>query len=411
MGSGLMAKRLALPDLLALSAESLSGHRLRTGLTLVATAIGVTAVVLLTALGDAAKRYVTDQFASVGTNLVIVLPGKTETSGIMGSFGGTIRPITLEDAMALPHRAPLVRTAVPMSLGSAALEYGARSRDCYVLGTTAQYLEMRHLTMAAGQFLPATDMRRGERVAVLGRKIQREVFQGDNPLGQPVRIAGARFRVIGVLQPKGMGMGVNMDELVLIPVATGMRLFNQKGLFRLLCQAPDAASVPAVVAQVKEVMRERHDDQEDFSIITQDSMLSTFTNVINALTAGLAGIAAISLAVAGILIMNVMLVSVSERTGEVGLLKALGARRGQILGLFLAESLMISAQGALLGVATGIALVYAAAGLFPDLPLAPSPGWIALVIALALAAGVTFGLMPARRAAGLQAAEALRASK
>lgn len=406
-----MRRPVAPHDLAALAAESLSGHRLRTSLTLVATAIGVTAVVLLTALGDAAKRYVVDQFASVGTNLVIVLPGKTETSGVMGSFGGTIRPITLEDAMALPHRATLVRQAVPMSLGSAALEYGGRTRDVYVLGTTAAYLPMRKLSMAAGQFLPETDLRRGERVVVLGRKVQRELFQGENPLGKPVRIARARFRVIGVLQPKGMGMGVNMDEIVLIPVATGMKLFNQQGLFRLLCQAPDASSVPAVVEQVTEVMRERHDGQEDFSIITQDSMLATFTNVINALTAGLAGIAAISLAVAGILIMNVMLVSVSERTGEVGLLKALGARRGQILALFMTEALMISGQGALLGVATGVALVYAAAGIFPDLPLAPSPVWIAIVTLLALAAGVTFGLMPARRAAGLQAAAALRAAK
>lgn len=406
-----MRRPLAVHDLAALAAESLSGHRLRTALTLVATAIGVTAVVLLTALGDAAKRYVVDQFSSVGTNLVIVLPGKTETSGVMGSFGGTTRPITLEDAMALPHRATLVRRAVPMSLGSAALEYGGRSRDVYVLGTTAAYLDMRKLSMAAGQFLPETDMRRGERVVVLGRKVQRELFQGENPLGKPVRIARARFRVIGVLQPKGMGMGVNMDEIVLIPVATGMRLFNQKGLFRLLCQSPDAASVPAVVGQVTAVMRERHDGQEDFSIITQDSMLSTFTNVINALTAGLAGIAAISLAVAGILIMNVMLVSVSERTGEVGLLKALGARRGQILAMFLTEALMISGQGALLGIATGVAVVYAAAGVFPDLRLAPSPLWIAIVTALALAAGVTFGLMPARRAARLQAAAALRAAK
>lgn len=406
-----MASRLPLADLLALAGESLSGHRLRTGLTLLAIAIGVTAVVMLTALGDAAKRYVVDQFASVGTNLVIVLPGKTETSGIMGSFGGTIRPITLEDAIALPHRAPLVRAVVPMSLGSAALEYGPRSRDVYVLGTTATYLPMRRVTVAAGQFLPETDMRRGERVAVIGRTIQREVFRGENPLGKPVRIAGARFRVIGVLSPKGVGMGVNVDELVLVPVATAMRLFNQKGLFRLLCQAPDAASVPAVVAQVKEVMRQRHDDQEDFSIITQDSMIATFTNIINALTAGLAGIAAISLAVAGILIMNVMLVSVTERTGEVGLLKALGARRGQILALFLVESLMISAQGAFLGVAVGVALVYAAAGLFPDLPLTPSPGWIVFVTLLALAAGASFGLLPARRASRLQAAEALRASK
>uniref|UniRef100_A0A832I1M2 ABC transporter permease n=1 Tax=Eiseniibacteriota bacterium TaxID=2212470 RepID=A0A832I1M2_UNCEI len=406
-----MGLRVPARELFALAAESLAGHRLRTSLTLVATAIGVTAVVLLTALGDAARRYVTEQFASVGTNLVIVLPGKTETSGIMGSFGGTVRPLTLDDAEALPHRAPLVRGVVPLSLGSASFEYGNRSRDVYVLGTTWAYAPMRDLAVTSGQFLPRMDMRRGERVAVIGRKLQREVFQGENPLGKPVRIAGARFRVIGVLAPKGMGMGVDLDDMALIPVATGLRLFNQKGLFRMVCQAPDAASVPAVVKQVREVMMQRHDGDEDFSILTQDSMLQTFTSIINALTAGLAGIAAISLAVAGILIMNVMLVSVSERTGEVGLLKALGARRAQILSMFLAESLLLSAQGALLGVVTGVVIVYAAAGVFPELPLAPSPGWIAFVTALALAAGVSFGLLPARRAAGLAAAEALRASR
>ncbi len=406
-----MTPLVPIPDLLGLAGESLLGHRLRTALTLVATAIGVTAVVMLTSLGDAAKRYVTDQFASIGTNLVIVVPGKTETSGLLGSFGGTIRPITLEDAIALPHRATRVRMVVPMSIGSAALEYGSRSRDVYVVGTTSDYLVMRRLEVAAGQFLPATDMRRGERVAVIGRTVQREVFRGENPLGKPVRIAGARFRVVGVLAAKGMGMGANIDELVLVPVATGMRLFNQKGLFRMMCQAPDATSVPAVVEQIKAVMRQRHGDQEDFSIITQDSMLSTFTNVITALTVGLAGIAAISLAVAGILIMNVMLVSVSERTGEVGLLKALGARRSQILALFLAESLLLSAQGAALGVVVGVALVLVAARAFPALPLVPGAAWIAVVTALALATGVTFGLVPARRAARLQAAEALRASR
>ena len=168
-----MAKTLPIPDLLALASESLSGHRLRTSLTLVATAIGVTAVVLLTALGDAAKKYVVQQFASVGTNLVIVLPGKTETSGIAGSFGGTIRPITLEDAIALPHRALLVREVVPMTLGSGALEYGTRSRNVFVLGTSAGYREMRHIDVSAGQFLPEMDLRRGERVCVIGRTVQR----------------------------------------------------------------------------------------------------------------------------------------------------------------------------------------------------------------------------------------------
>lgn len=402
--------RLPGGDLLALAAEAVAGHRLRTGLTLVAIAVGVTAVVVLTALGDAARSYVVEQFASVGTNLVIVLPGKTETSGILGSFGGTVRPLTLEDAQTLPHRAPLVREVVPLSLGSAAFEYGSRSRNVYVMGTTAAYAPMRDVDLTAGQFLPKMDLRRGERVVVIGRAIQREVFAGENPLGKPVRIAGARFRVIGVLASKGVGMGFNLDEIALVPVATAMRLFNQEGLFRMICQAPDAASVPAVAKQVKEAIEERHEGQEDFSIITQDSMLKSFTNIIGALTAGLAGIAAISLAVAGILIMNVMLVSVSERTGEIGLLKALGATRRQILGLFLAESLLISALGASLGVVVGTGLVAIVARVLPALSLAPSAGWIVFVTALALAAGALFGLMPARRASRLDAADALRGS-
>ena len=395
-------------DQVRLALETLTLHRLRTGLTLAAIGIGVTAVLLLTALGDAAKAYVVREFAGVGTNLVIVLPGKVETSGGMPAFGGSTRDLTLEDCDAILHQSPSVRQVAPFSLGTGAIEYGERSRDVRVIGTTAPFLGVRKLTISSGQFLPPGDPRQGDRVVVLGQKVARELFQGENPLGRLVRIAQWRFRVIGVLGVKGTSVGIDYDDLIIIPVAVGLKMFNQTGLFRIMVEAEAPEAVPTALRQVKAVLIARHDDDEDFTLITQDAMLQTFSAVIDALTAGLAGIAAISLAVAGIGIMNVMLVSVSERTGEVGLLKALGAKRRQILDVFLVEAVMLSTGGAAVGVAFGVTVIYIAAGIWTFIPLRPSPGWIALVIALAVTAGVSFGLMPARRAARLDAADALR---
>ena len=396
------------PDLVALAFESLSLHRLRTGLTLAAIAIGVTAVLLLTALGDAAKAYVVKEFAGVGTNLVIILPGKVETSGGMPAFGGTTRDLTLEDCEAVLRQSAAVRETAPFSLGAGAIEYGERSRDVRVVGTTAPFLGVRKLTIGAGQFLPPGDPHQGDRVVVLGQKVARELFQGENPLGRLVRIAQWRFRVIGVLGPKGTSFGIDYDDLIIVPVSVGMKMFNQSGLFRIMVEAVAPEAVPVAQEQVRKVLIERHDGDEDFTLITQDAMLKTFSAVIDALTAGLAGIAAISLAVAGIGIMNVMLVSVSERTGEVGLLKALGARRRQILDVFLVEAMMLSSAGAAVGVAVGVVVILIAGGIWTFIPIKPSGGWIALVITLAVVAGVSFGLMPARRAARLDAAEALR---
>ena len=394
-------------DVIELAYETIRLHRLRTGLTLAAIAIGVTAVLLLSALGDAAKAYVVREFAGVGTNVIIVVPGKVETSG-MPAQGGATRDLTLEDAEAIERRSGAVRRAAPMSLGTGPIEYGGRSRDIRVLGSTSIFMEARKLSLAAGQFLPPGDPRQGDRVVVIGQKVARELFQGENPLGKLVRIAQWRFRVIGVLAPKGISLGIDYDDLVIVPVSVGLKMFDQTGLFRVLAEAVSPAAVPAAPEQVRAVLTARHNDEEDFTLITQNAMLKTFSAVIDALTAGLAGIAAISLAVAGIGIMNVMLVAVSERTAEVGLLKALGARRRQILEVFLVEALMLSSGGALIGILVGLIAIGVAAGIWTFIPLRPSPLWMALVLALAIAAGVSFGLMPARRAASLNAADALR---
>ena len=399
---------MKLSDILSLSFESLRIHRLRTGLTLAGIGIGVTAVLLLTALGEGAKAYIVNEFAGIGTNLVIVIPGKVETSGVTPPMGGSTQNLTIDDMEAIRHQCSAVRQVAPISMGSGAFEFGGKSRTIRVLGSTPEMAQVRKLTVAQGEFLPPGDPRTGDRVCVIGPTIKREVFGAENPLGKSVRISETRFRVIGVLASKGQSLGFDYDDLAIVPVATGMKLYDQVSLFRIMVEAVDASAIPAAMKQVKELLIRRHDNQEDFTLLTQDAMIKTFGAIIDALTAALAGIAAISLAVAGIGIMNIMLVSVSERTTEVGLLKALGAKRPQILAVFLVEALTLSLLGAVLGIASGLALILAAAQFWPDFPIRPSVVWIAAVLVLAVASGAGFGLMPARRAARLDAAEALR---
>jgi putative ABC transport system permease protein len=399
---------MRLRDLLQFGAESLLLHRVRTTLTLTGIAVGVIAVLVLTALGEGARRYVVQEFSGMGTGILIVIPGKVETQGAGPVVGGTTRDLTVEDAEAVARRCPSVSRVAPVSFGSTAFEYGGRSRQIPVIGSTTEILTIRNLEVTTGRFPTADDIRRGERVAVIGRTIQREVFRGDNPLGKAVRLGGYRLRVVGVLAHKGRSLGFDMDDIVIVPVATALRMFNQRSLFRVLVQARGPEAVDRAEEQVKVVLRERHDDEEDFTVITQGAMLDTFHAVLGTLTAALAGIAAISLAVAGIGIMNVMLVSVSERRGEIGLLKALGASRRQILTVFLIEALALAGIGALLGVIIGVSTIYVAVAVYPVFPAQASLGWIAVVVLLCFAAGAGFGMMPARRAARLSAADSLR---
>jgi putative ABC transport system permease protein len=399
-----------LTDAALLAIESLTLHRLRTGLSAVAVGIGVTAVLVLAGLGDAVKRYVVEQFAAMGSNLVMIMPGKTETSGavMVGTWGD--RDLTLEDADAIRRRVPGLSAVVPMSLGSAAFRYAERRRDVYVIGVTSDYEAMRELTVRRGEFLPSGDLRAGGSVVVIGTKLAREVFGNEDPVGRMVRIAERRFRVVGVLGPKGQSLGYDFDELALVPVATGMRMFDQSSLYRILVQASDAAALPRVIAATREVVMDRH-RAEDFTIVSQDAMLRSFRSILDALTAAVAGIAAISVAVAGIGIMNIMLIAVSERVAEVGLLKALGANRGEITRLFLLEAMFLSGWGGALGITLGIGAILAVAHARPDFPLEPSGPWTLAIFVVALTVGGVFGLLPARRAAGLAAAEALRGKR
>lgn len=398
---------LSLADLATFTWRALSRHGLRTGLSLLGVAVGVTAVVLLTALGEGARRYVVDQFASIGSNLLIVVPGKVETTGGVPGMGGAPNDLTLGDAEALKRRIASARLVTPIAAGTESVSHGGRSREVALIGTTASFLEARRLEMGQGLFLPEGEVRRGRPVAVLGGKTAAELFPGRNPLGEVVRVGEWRFRVIGVLASRGTQLGVDVDEVVIVPVATAMRMLNRTSLFRILVSVGPRADLEVVEEQVVELLAERH-GEEDVTVLTQDSVVGAVSGILNALNLAVAAIAAISLAVAGIGILNVMLVSVAERTGEVGLLKALGAGRRQILAVFLVEAVILSSAGGVAGLAAGYGAAGALARLFPALPASP-PGWaVAAALALAVAVGATFGLLPARRAARLDPIEALR---
>ena len=397
---------MSLRDVVAFAARALRGHRLRSGLSLLGVAIGVAAVVALTALGEGARRYVVGQFASIGTNLVIVVPGRTETSGGMPGVGGVPNDLTLEDARAVLRGVPEIEKAAPMALGTETVASGERQRQVAVFGTTHEALEVRRLTMASGSFLPVMDWDRGSPVAVLGRTAARELFPGQDPLGQVVRIGDWRTRVIGVMAPRGQQLGLDMDDVVVVPVATAMKMLNRRSLFRLLLQARSHADLGRVKDRVVRLIKERH-GEEDVTAITQDAVLGALTSILGALTFALAGIASISLAVAGLGIMNVMLVSVSERTREIGLLKALGAGRRQILAAFLAEAILLSSAGGVLGLLGGWLAVRALIAVYPALPATPPPWAVAAAFSLAVAVGAVFGVLPARRATRLDPVAAL----
>ena len=395
-------------DLIRFARDAATGNPLRTALLVLAMAIGVAAVVVLTALGDGARRYVVDQFSSLGTNLVIVLPGRSQTGGFNpgNAITSTPRDLTIDDAESL-QRARSVRRVAPLAVGTSEISYGGKLREVMIAGTTANYIDVRTLKLAQGRFLSASDWRRGASEAVIGAKIRDELFGVEPALGKLIRIGDRRFRVVGIMASTGQGLGMNTDEIVLVPVALAQAMFNSNTLFRILVEANSREAIAPAKAHVAEILKLRHEGEEDVTVITQDAVLATFDKLLGALTLAVAGIAAISLAVAGILVMNVMLVSVTQRTAEIGLLKALGATGGTIRTAFLTEAAMLSLGGALLGYLLGQAGALVLRQLYPAFPAYP-PDWAVLAgLGTALATGILFGVLPARRAARLDPVQSL----
>lgn len=394
-------------DLLAFCISALRRHGFRTFMMFIAMSIGVAAVIVLTGLGEGARRYVLHEFESLGTNILIVLPGKQETSGGMPPLTGeATRDLTFEDSVALTHIPQVVATA-PLIIGSALASQGGRAREVVTIGTTPHFFSIRKLDMAQGNILPPESAALALPVAVLGQTIRDELFGAQPAVGQTIRLGDRRFRVIGIMADSGEGMGMNRSESIIIPVASAQQLFNAPGLFRVFIETRPGANLDTVRARAIRLIAERHDGEEDITIITQDALVSSFNDILTALTLAVSAIGAISLLVAAVLVMNVTLITVTQRTAEIGLLKAIGASGNLVSRIFLTEAGLMTFSGAIGGVLLGEALLWTGRRLFPDIPFA-APVWAEVTaVVVAVVVGLLFALMPARRAARLEPVNAL----
>ena len=399
---------MRLADTLGFAWQVVRGYRARTLLILLAMGIGVAAVVAVSSIGEGARLYVVNQFGSLGTHLVVVLPGRSETAGAMPGvlIGKTPRDLTVEDALAL-KRSPAIRRLAPLIVGAGDVRVGARNRETPVLGSTSELMDIRHMAMAQGQFLPPGDPRHSQPVCVVGAKVATELFAGRSALGEWLRVGDRRFRVVGILATQGESLGFNTDEIVIVPLAAAQALFNTEALFRILVEAKSREQIAIAQSDIEEILRERHEGKREVTVITQDAVLATFDRILRALTLAVGGLAAISLAVAGILIMNVMLISVTQRRHEIGLLKALGATGANIRLMFFTEAVLLALGGALLGLAVGKLGQLFIGQLFPSIPFT-APWWAVIAAPLtAIGTAVLFSVAPARRAARLDPVRAL----
>ena len=338
----------------------------------------------------------------------MVLPGRMETTGGMPPIMGIApRDLTLEDAEILARTVTGIDGIAPMVIGNAEASFESRGRDSMILGTSRNFFAVRNLSVSQGKILPDMPATLSKPVAVIGQTVKEELFGNGRAVGQWLRIRDYRLRIIGVLTDDGDSVGLNMREAVIIPVATAQSLFNVHGLFRLGVRISDGSDMQRVSKDIEQRMTELHEGELDITVVSPDAMIETLNDILQVLTLGVGGIAAISLLVAGIMVMNVTLVSVRQRTTEIGLLKALGATSPLIRNLFLTEAGLLAVLGLLAGLAVGHVTVNVGRELYPSLPLA-TPVWATIsACVLALVVALVFAWLPAQQAAQLEPVEAL----
>ncbi len=400
---------MPLGDLWGLLVETLRTQRLRAFLTTLGIVIGIASVVLLSSIGEGTRRGIADQFAQFGTTVIGVNPGRVKTFGVSpGAIGGTTHPLTVEDGLAL-RRVAGVRYVAPHLAGTAEVEAGGRARRTMIYGTVHEDQYCLQWYPRLGTFLPAGDPESIAPVCVLGATVARELFPHANPLGAHARIGEARFRVVGVMGSKGQMMGIDLDDMVYIPVVRALRLFNLVGVQEVHVLAASHDRIEAVSEGVRRVLMERHDGEEDFTITTQADMLAVVNEVLDVLTAGVLAIAGIAVFVGAMGILTITWVSVHERTSEIGLVKALGASDRQVATIFLAEAATLSVLGGAAGLALGVGGGGLIAWAWPALWIR-TPAWIVPVaMGVSLGVGLLAGVAPALRAARMDPIEALRA--
>lgn len=397
---------MLLADSLRLAIRAVTAQRLRSFLTLLGIAVGIAAVILLTSIGEGIHRFVLGEFTQFGTNVIAVSPGKTRTGGSPSGLPSSARPLSLDDAAALEHL-PHVLAITPNVRGNAEIEGNGRTRRTLIYGVNAKLPQVYRSTLQSGQFLPPDDAGSARTFVVLGIKLKNELFGSENPLGQRLRIGGLHFRIIGVMAPKGQFLGIDLDDTAYIPTARAQELFNREGVDEIDIAAEEGVPSSIVAASIRERLIARH-GHEDFTIVTQEEMLKTLSNILNVLTAAVGALGGISLLVGGVGIVTIMTIAVTERTGEIGLLVALGARRRTILLLFLGEAVALSAIGGLFGLLLGVGLAQIIHLALPALPVHTPISFVLLAEAIAAIIGLAAGVLPARRAARLDPVDALR---
>ncbi|HEY3415363.1 MAG TPA: ABC transporter permease [Armatimonadota bacterium] len=405
---------------LSVALRSLGSNKLRTGLTMLGIIIGVGAVISVLAIGQGATQRVTSSISALGTNMLTVIPGSSRVGGGPGGGGGQVTTLTLDDATAIGHNlAKTVALAAPATRDGVTVRLGHQNTQSSCVGTTPAYAIITNSPASSGRFLTEDDVSGRLKVAVIGVSVILNLFgtTNVNPIGMEIQLNQVQFRVVGVLTPKGSGaFGQDQDNIVIIPVSTALRrLFNRTYINTIYVEAvsPDPAQINLVSDEISSLLRRRHHllppfpDNDDFSVRSQSALLQTSETVTGTLTALLAGIAVVSLIVGGIGIMNIMIVSVTERTREIGIRKAVGATGRDILVQFLTESLVVSVLGGLIGIAFGI---------LGSVIVGKALGWttvvttrsVLLAFLVSAAVGIFFGIYPARKASQLHPIDALR---
>jgi putative ABC transport system permease protein len=397
---------MQIQDFVQMTVNAVRSQRMRSFLTALGIAVGIGSVVLLTSLGEGMHRFMLAEFTQFGTNLIGINPGRVTTHGISGGLISNVRPLSIEDAQALTRISHVV-DVVSVVQGNAAVESGKRQRRTTIYGIDPAAPKVLKLQVAAGRFLPDDPPRAARSFAVLGSKVRHELFGTGQALGKRIRIGSEQFRVIGSMESKGQMLGFDLDDAVYIPTAKALAMFNRESLMEIDVLYEEGSGADEVASQIKKMLIARH-GSEDFTITTQEKMLEVLGSILNILTLAVGGLGGISLLVGGVGILTIMTIAVNERTNEIGLLRALGSEKNQILGLFLGEAVVLASIGGFAGLVLGVGGAWLLGFLVPALPTHIS--WMYLLAAELLAAviGLLAGVLPARRAAALNPVDALR---
>lgn len=388
--------------------QALKSNKIRSGLTMLGIIIGVASVILLVSIGAGLQDFITEQFEELGTDVVMVMPGKFQFQDEAGREGGPPgignNKLTLEVANRLERRAETIEKVLPIVTKSLTAKYSSETHDTAILGTSEDYPEIRNSPVEKGKFFSRSDVDGARKVAVIGKSIEEELFEQTDPVGKKIVLSDKRYTIVGVLEGKGSIFGQDQDDLVVIPITTATRHFDLQNLSYIYLKSASTEEIETTVAEA-ETLLAKEIDEEDFSVLSPTELLSTVTTILSVLTAALGGIAAISLLVGGIGIMNIMLVSVTERTREIGLRKAVGATPQNILTQFLIEATVLSFTGGVIGITIGF---LGALALNQFLKTSVTPWSVFLASGVSALVGIVFGVAPAFKASKLNPIDALR---